>query len=97
MCFLKFKPCKQRIWFDKCEKLNRKRLRNNEYAIDDAVLVRNHKRSFKIEPEFLTGYHIIERVNDYTYIVENNTTGRKTKLHIEDLKLDVREEERQDE
>ena len=21
MCFLKFKPCKQRIWFDKCEKL----------------------------------------------------------------------------
>ena len=86
--------------FDKCDRLRQVTLKNNEYRIGDPVLVRNHKRTFKNEPEFLDGFTIKEKQNDYTNTVQNATTGRKTKLHVEDIKLDisaVRDNEYEDE
>ena len=76
--------------FDRCDKLHRSTLKNNEYKINDPVMVRNHRKIYKTEAEFLTGFEIIEKVNEYTYIVRNNVTGRKTKLHVEDIKIDLK-------
>ena len=52
-------------------------------------MIRNHRKIYKTEAEFLTGFSIVEKINDYTYIVINEKTQRKTKLHVEDIKLDV--------
>ena len=75
--------------FEKVDNLRPQIWRNFNYKIGDPVLVRNHKRIYKTEPEFLEKYIIMEKVNDYSYLVKNLETDRVTKLHINDVKLDV--------
>ena len=66
----------------------RTNLRNAEYVANDPILVRNFRKSGKMEPNFLKGFRIVRQVGPSTYLVKNEQTNRYSKINIRDIKRD---------
>merc|ERR1712212_1054770 len=54
---------------------------NNSFEMGDLVMVRNFAKTKKTEKEFISGYVVTEKVNEYTYMVKNDRTEKVTKIH----------------
>ena len=75
--------------FERTDRLNASKFKNNEFQVGSPVLVRNFRKTFKSDPRFVKGYVITEKVDNYSYNVKNNQTDNVTKYHVSDLKNDL--------
>ena len=52
--------------------------------VGDAVLFRNHNKT-GFSSNFLSGYHVVQKINDSTYIIKHTVSSRTSQVHIKDL------------
>ena len=57
--------------------------------VGDAVLFRNHNKT-GFSSNFLSGYHVVQKINDNNYIIKHTISGRTSQVHIKDLILSPR-------
>ena len=49
--------------------------------VADAVLFRNHNKTV-FSSNFLSGYHVVKKINNSTYIIKHTVSGRTSQVHI---------------
>ena len=59
------------------------------YAVGDPVYLKNNARTGKLDAKWLPYYRIVAQTGRYSFVLQNQLTGKKRRAHAEDLRMAI--------
>ena len=85
---LKAQSLKSKLYYDL-----RNKVKPVKFEIGDPVFIKNYQRQDKLDALWLPHFRILTKTGEYSYIIQNQVTGKSRRIHAVDMRLAHEEEE----